>query len=162
MHSGMAVVGNVGSDLRFNFTMMGHTVNLASRLEGAASHYGVGILVSSETAVAAAAKDPALVFRPLDSIKVAGQTAPVAVEELIGHGAGCLEQTRVLREVYAEALGLYRARQWARASTVFRRAAKEEISLASSNPSEVMAGRCDSYAQTGAAPPGPDFQVRKV
>jgi adenylate cyclase len=162
MHSGMAVVGNVGSDLRFNFTMMGHTVNLASRLEGAASHYGVGILVSSETAVAAAAHDQDLVFRPLDSIKVAGQSAPVAVEELIGRGRECLEQTRVLREIYAEALALYRARQWARASAVFRRAAEDEPPRARSNPSEVMARRCEAYAETGAAPPGPDFQVRKV
>ena len=74
LNTGLAVVGNVGSELRFNYTMMGGTVNLAQRMEAAVAHFGTKILVTQATMEAARQCDDALVFRALDCILVAGHS----------------------------------------------------------------------------------------
>ena len=76
LHSGPAVVGNMGSDLRFNYTALGDTVNLAARLEGVNKAYGTGILLSENTA---AALNGALSLRPVDRVRVKGKNVPVQV-----------------------------------------------------------------------------------
>ncbi|HVZ45646.1 MAG TPA: adenylate/guanylate cyclase domain-containing protein [Ramlibacter sp.] len=76
VHSGPAIVGNMGSDLRFDYTALGDTVNLASRLEGANKHYGTRILLSASTA---AALSGAVRLRQVDRIRVKGKTVAVDV-----------------------------------------------------------------------------------
>ena len=93
LHSGPAVVGNVGSDIRFSYTAVGDTVNLAARLEGANKAFGTGILLSDATA---ARLPPGLPLRVLDVVVVKGKSEPVRVftpcddTELRQHSAAAL------------------------------------------------------------------------
>lgn len=149
LNTGRAVVGNIGSTLRFNYTMMGAAVNLAQRMETAASHYGCGILVSSSTAEAARRDDPQLVFRELDRIAVAGLEASVCVFELIGSAESSRADLRGLLDNYAAGLALYREGRWREAADAFLSASGHESPDRGKNPSVVMASRCESFALEG-------------
>ncbi|GIT40515.1 MAG: hypothetical protein Ct9H300mP9_3650 [Candidatus Neomarinimicrobiota bacterium] len=80
INTGPMVTGNMGSDSRMNYTMMGDTVNLAARLESSAKQYGIYIQISESTFNAVSEK---IVFRALDFVRVMGKTDPVRVFELI-------------------------------------------------------------------------------
>jgi len=115
--SGDMNVGNMGSEFRVAYTVMGDTVNLGSRLEGLTKQYGVDIIVNSRTTELA----PAYAYRELDLVRVKGKHEPVAIFEPVG----CIDAidddaTAQLRD-YAKALAAYRARQWAVASRIFNK-----------------------------------------
>ena len=149
LNTGTAVVGNIGSELRFNYTMMGAAVNLAQRLEAAAAHYGAEILVSAHTAEVALRDDASLVFRELDHVLLPGQIDPVTVFQLLGSGEEARRRNAARNELYTHALALYRKGNWAEAADAFMTAAEHEPSARRVNPCVVMANRCESFALQG-------------
>jgi adenylate cyclase len=152
LNTGIAVVGNIGSELRFNYTMMGAAVNLAQRLEAAAAHYGAEILVSAHTAEVALRDDASLVFRKLDRVLLPGQIEPVTVFQLLGSGEEARRRNAARNESYAHALALYRKGNWAEAADAFMAAAEHEPSARRVNPCVVMANRCESFALQSTKP----------
>lgn len=161
LNTGRAVVGNVGSALRFNYTMMGRTVNLAQRMEAAVEHFGTGILVTAATKEAALRHDDQLVFRALDLILVAGSSEPVEVFDLLGRGEEAMRTGRVRAESFAAARALYAESRWPEARDAFLAAAQHEPAPMAKNPCVVMASRCETFAAQGQIH-APAYPVGKV
>ncbi len=114
--TGEALVGSIGSDLMMSYTVMGDTVNLASRLEGVNKLYGTRMLVSNATAHAAGAE---LEMREIDRVVVLGKTEPEAVYEVMARAGGLTPARTALRTHYAEGLAAYRLKQWEAAARAF-------------------------------------------
>ena len=117
--TGDALVGSIGSEFMMSFTVMGDTVNLASRLESANKFYGTRCLVAQAT-IAAAAR--AVEAREIDRLVVAGQTRPQIVFEIMGRAGELSAEQIALRAHYSEGLTAYRARHWDEATSALKAA----------------------------------------
>jgi len=108
VNSGGVRVGDMGSQVRRAYTVMGDPVNVASRLEGRTKHYGVGILVGEATKAAVAD----VVFREVDRIKVKGKDDAVTVYEPVGLEVEVDRKTREELKLWNQILKSYRAQHW--------------------------------------------------
>ncbi len=129
INTGTCVVGNMGSDLRFNYSVLGDPVNLASRIEGQTKIYGVATVVGAKTMAAAGTAFAAL---ELDILRVKGKTEPEAVYGIFGDSdVAASEGFRRLRELNGQMLSFYRHRDWGRALDTIDacRAFEEEFRL---------------------------------
>lgn len=124
LNTGIGVVGNMGSDLRKNYTALGDCVNLASRLEGQTKEYGFPIIVGSSTALAA--KDKFAILE-LDFIMVKGKSEPEVIYAIAGREdvmhSGAFQR---LRNITIEMLGCYRGRDWQGALDAIERGRRSE------------------------------------
>jgi adenylate cyclase len=120
LNTGNMIVGNIGGKDRFDYTVIGDSVNLASRLEGANKQYHSNIMISEFTYSQVKGK---VVVRELDLIQVKGKTEPVKVFELLGlANMQMTENEKQALELYHEGLKLYRERKWDEAIAYFNQA----------------------------------------
>lgn len=115
--TGTAIVGNIGSNVSRSYTVMGETVNIASRLESANKQYGTRILISEETERLAS---EAVESREIDFVRVVGKTEPVRIFELLARKGELEPRRQQLRTLFSPALQAYRDRQWDAAESQFR------------------------------------------
>ncbi|MCS6275637.1 MAG: adenylate/guanylate cyclase domain-containing protein, partial [Opitutus sp.] len=120
LNSGQVVVGNMGSRHRFNFTMMGDTVNLAARCESGAKTFGAYTVATGATVEGARAAGCECVFRELDRIVVKGRTEPVVIFEIVALSPVYLsEEAFTCLELFAKGRALYLKQEWAEAKRCF-------------------------------------------
>jgi class 3 adenylate cyclase len=148
INTGSMVVGNMGSQRKMNYTIMGNAVNIASRLEGLNKMYGTWILASEDTVREIG---DTFLTRRLDRVRPVGIHTPIQVYELIDFSEAVTERQRGTVEAFHEALDLFEKRDWAAAEAGFQKIL--DLSPRDS-PSHVFLERCGNNRRN---PPPPDW-----
>ncbi len=161
LNTGSAVVGNMGSNTRFNYTMMGDNVNIAARMESGAKSWGVYSMCTEATRAECERIEPGrVVFRRLGKITVKGRAQPLPIHEMVALSERASDAMRECVALFEQGLERYYGRDWDGAIALFRRSEALEANgpgrapESENNPSLVyirIAGDCRS------APPPADW-----
>ncbi|MBD3238590.1 MAG: hypothetical protein GF332_03055 [Candidatus Moranbacteria bacterium] len=148
INSGKVVVGNMGSSKRFDYTVMGDNVNLASRLEGATKKYGCSIIISGSTYKQIKNK---FLCRYLDLVALKGKEKGVNIYELVGSKSvkfnNKAELTKKIK-LFHQGIRCYRLQKWQAARKIFKMIIKL---FPDDKPSKIYLKRCSYYLNN---PPG--------
>ena len=152
LNTGVCTVGNMGSDVKFNYSVLGDSVNLASRLEGQTKEYGFPIIVGSKTALAV--KDEFAILE-LDFIMVKGKKEPEVIYAIAGREeVAQSERFQRLRNLTIEMLACYRTRDWDGALAAIDRGRKTDEANSLELLYELYEERIKDYQQN---PPPEDW-----
>jgi adenylate cyclase len=148
INTGDMVAGNMGTEKKMNYTIMGDAVNLAARLEGVNKQYGAWILASEETIRETGNR---LLTRRLDRVRVVGKSEPVRLYEILDTVEDAGDEQQKLAAVFHQALECFEKRNWRQAAAGFR----ETLSLRPADgPAKKYLDRCDGFLRQ---PPADDW-----
>jgi class 3 adenylate cyclase/CheY-like chemotaxis protein len=149
INSGSMVVGNMGSENKMNYTVMGNAVNLAARLEGVNRQYRTGGILISEYTKSAAGQE--FLCRSLDRVRVVGISSPLRIYEVIGFREGASPASFERLAAWEKAVELFEDRQFEKSEEIFDSLAKAD---ASDETAKIYISRCRAFI---AAPPPDDW-----
>lgn len=149
MNTGEMITGNMGSENRFNYTMMGDNVNLAARCESGAKAFGVYTMITEATKTEAEKYGDDCVFRYLDKIIVKGRTQPVKMFEVADLRSEASQQLFDCIGLYEQGMEAYLNQDWDKAIQLFSQSSKLEIN--ENNPSKMLIDRSKALKKN---PPG--------
>ena len=152
MNTGVMVTGNMGSERRFNYTMMGDNVNLAARCESGAKQYNVFTMVTETTKQEAEKFGDDCLFRLLDNIVVKGRSKPVKVYEIAALRGEAPQEMFECIGLYEQGMEKYFNQDWDGAIKLFEQSVGLEAHL--QNPSELFIRRCQLMKKD---PPAKDW-----
>lgn len=145
INTGDMVVGNMGTERKMNYTIMGNAVNLAARLEGVNKQYGSWILVSQATLTAAG---PGLLARRMDRVRVVGINEPVQLYEILDTEAEAGEEAKAVVESFHKGMDAFEAKEWSEAKRLF----KATLQIREGDgPSGKYLERCEKFLKTPPA-----------
>ena len=148
INTGDMVVGNMGTDRKMDYTIIGDSVNLAARLEGVNKQYGTWICVSEATMNAAG---NGFVYRKLDKIRVVGKLEPIQIFELVDELSSISREAADFFDEFAQAMHSFESREWQKA---LERFTALSVKRPNDGPSRLYIGRCEAYLQD---PPPEDW-----
>ncbi|MCL2192459.1 MAG: adenylate/guanylate cyclase domain-containing protein [Treponema sp.] len=139
INTGSMVAGNMGTENKMNYTIMGNAVNLAARLESANKQYGTWILAPEQTILEAG---DSILSRKLDRIRVVGIKEPIQIYEVINTMENATPGEKELVDVFQQAMGYYEKREWQEAMQGFW-----ESMAIDGGPSEMYLKRCEDFLE---------------